>query len=100
MYASGAIGVGSDGAIPADFADEVRNTFRSLGESLAEGGATFDHVVRVGIYISDQKYFPEMNQIYAEFFTGPNFPARSAIVTALAVPELRFEADAIAWLGA
>ncbi|MGO1434931.1 MAG: RidA family protein [Canibacter sp.] len=99
VYTSGAIGVGNDGMIPDNFAEEARNTFQSLGQSLSEGGATFDDVVRVGIYISDQKYFPEMNEVYAEFFSGPNYPARSAIVTALAVPELRFELDAVAWLG-
>lgn len=99
VYVSGAIGSTSDWLIPDAVEEEMALAIANLGSSLEEVGSSLEEVIRVGVYLTDQQYFPVMNEVYARHFAGPVYPARSAIVTALAVPELRFELDAVAWSG-
>ena len=43
------------------------------------GGSGLDRVVKVTVFLSDWKYFKEMNEAYAEFFDTEHAPARSTV---------------------
>jgi 2-iminobutanoate/2-iminopropanoate deaminase len=97
IYASGAIGRESDGSIPADFARQTRLAIDDLEHSITAAGGSLATVLKTTVFIVEQAAFGEMNAIYAERFSEP-LPARSTIVTGMALPELLFEIEAIAYV--
>jgi 2-iminobutanoate/2-iminopropanoate deaminase len=46
---------------------------------LKAAGSGLDRVVKVTVFLSDWKYFKEMNEAYAEFFPSDRAPARSTV---------------------
>ena len=58
--------------------EQTRQVLRNLQAVLESAGSGLDRVVKVSVFLTDWKYFKEMNEAYAEFFkTNP--PARSTI---------------------
>ena len=53
-------------------------------------------MVKCGVYLADGKDFQAMNEVYTEFF-GEAKPARTTVVTAFAIPNIKVEIDAIAY---
>lgn len=51
----------------------------ATGKLVKGGGSGLDRVVRVTVLLSDWKYFREMNEAYAEFFSADRPPARSTV---------------------
>jgi 2-iminobutanoate/2-iminopropanoate deaminase len=99
VYASGQIGIDpATGTVPERFEDEVRLALASLDAALASVGSTAADVVQATIYLTSALDFTAMNAVYAAHFGAP-FPARTTLITGLALPELRFEIDAVAGLG-
>jgi len=97
IYASGAIGREADGSIPDDFARQVRLAIDDLEKSITAAGGSLASVLKSTVFLVEQSTFGEMNAIYAERFGDP-LPARSTIVTGMALPELLFEIEAIAYV--
>ena len=65
--------------VPGGIKEQTRQVLRNLKAVLEAGGSGFDRVVKVTVFLSDWKYFPEMNEAYAEFFDTDRPPARSTI---------------------
>ena len=57
---------------------ETDRVFRNLSAVLKAAGKSFDHVARVGVYLTNMSDFGAMNGIYAKHFSQP-FPARTTI---------------------
>jgi 2-iminobutanoate/2-iminopropanoate deaminase len=64
----------AEGGIRAQTAQVLRN----LDTVLKAAGSSLKRVVKVTVFLHDWKYFKEMNETYAEFFTE-NPPARSTV---------------------
>ena len=60
---------------------QTRQVFHNIGAILTAAGATFDHVVTVGVFLADMNDFAKMNAIYAEHFSSPA-PARATVQVA------------------
>jgi 2-iminobutanoate/2-iminopropanoate deaminase len=58
--------------------EQTRQVIKNIQAVLEEANSDLDRVVKVTVFISDWKYFKEMNEVYAEFFSR-NAPARSTI---------------------
>jgi enamine deaminase RidA (YjgF/YER057c/UK114 family) len=58
------------------FAEEVHGTFAALAEALAFADCTLADVIDMQVWLSDPRDFPELNRIYAGYFTS-NKPTRS-----------------------
>lgn len=58
---------------------QTRQTLRNIGAVLEAAGSSLSRVVKATIMLHDWKYFPEMNEAFAEFFPE-NPPARSTVV--------------------
>lgn len=97
VYLSGTIGRAADGTIPADFAEQTHLAMKELVRLLEDAGASTATVLKATVFIVDPADFPAMNEIYLQYFSAP-FPTRSTLVTGLALPELKFEIEAIAHL--
>jgi 2-iminobutanoate/2-iminopropanoate deaminase len=100
IFVSGQVSVSDDGQLAheGDFAAQTRLVFENLRAVLNQAGATLEHVVKLGVFLTDMARLPQYGAIKAEFFKGPQ-PASTAVgVTALARPELLIEVEATAVL--
>lgn len=79
--------------VSGGFAAQAQRTFQNVGEILRAAGSSWEHAVKVGIYLSDLRYFPEMNRIYRRF-VHPPYPARTTVKAGLM--GILIEVDAIA----
>ena len=88
----GLVGVG-------DFDAQAEQVFRNLQRVLEAGGSGLDRVVKVTIFLTDMANFPKIVELRGKWFTPP-YPADTIVeVTALALPELQIEIEAIAVAG-
>lgn len=81
--------------VPGDVAAQAVQVFENLKAVLAAGGATFDDVVRVGIYMPDLGNFGAVNEVMARYFSAP-YPARATIGVASLPRGVAVEIDVIA----
>ena len=81
---------------PGDVAHETRQVLNNVKRILEGCGATLADVVKCTVFLADGKDFAAMNAVYAEFF-GEAKPARSTVVVAFAIPNIKVEIDAIAY---
>jgi 2-iminobutanoate/2-iminopropanoate deaminase len=59
--------------------EQTRQVLRNIEAVLKAGGGDLDTIVKVTVFLSDWKYFREMNEAYAEFFDSDRTPARSTV---------------------
>ena len=74
--------------------DEARLAFDNLTRALTNAGADWNHVVRVGIYLSDLSDFGEANRVYLAY-ARPPYPARTTIGAPL-LKGMKIEVDCVA----
>ena len=60
---------------------ETERVFRNVSAVLKAAGRSFDHVARVGVYLTRMSDFAAMNGIYAKYFSQP-YPARTTVAVA------------------
>lgn len=87
----------SGAKMEGSFSDQARQTLRNLSAVAEAAGGSLADVVRVGAFLRDMSDFPEMNEIFGEFFSEP-LPARTTIQSDL--PGFSIEIDAVIYLGA
>jgi 2-iminobutanoate/2-iminopropanoate deaminase len=82
-----------------DFDAQAEQTFRNLSRVLEAGGSSLSRVVKVTIFLTDMSNFGKIVELRGEWFTAP-YPADTIVeVSALALPELEIEIEAIATIG-
>lgn len=74
---------------------QTRETLEVIKDTLEAAGSSLDKVVKVTVFLAHAHDFPKMNQVYSTFFPKDP-PARSTLVTGLALPELLVEVECIA----
>ena len=98
VFTSGhaAVDVTSAKRQPGDFAHEVRFTLENLRTTLEQAGSSLDKVLKTTVYVTDMGNYAKLNEIYREFFTGPNPPARTCIEVRRLPYNFSVEIEAIA----
>ncbi len=82
-----------------DFDAQADQVFRNLQRVLEAGGSSLDRIVKVTIFLTDMANFPKIVDLRGRWFTEP-YPADTIVeVSALALPELEIEIEAIAVAG-
>jgi len=77
---------------------QTRQVLENIKAVLEEAGATFDHIVKVTVYVTDMNHFKEIHQLRAEYFKK-DYPASTMVqVSGLVSEDLLIEIDAIAIL--
>ena len=66
------------GEIPADIQAQTRQCIENIRAILEEAGCTLEHLVRSNVYLSDIRYFDEMNEVYREMIPAP-LPTRTTV---------------------
>lgn len=98
LYVSGCVSLDREGNVVGedDIDAQVRQVFDNLGAVLRAGGAGFADVVKLTIYLTDVNDRPALTEPRRELF-GNHRPASTLVeVSALALPELLVEVEAIA----
>jgi reactive intermediate/imine deaminase len=98
VIVSGQAAIDQDGHIVGvgDFDAQAEQVFRNLTRVLAAAGSGLDRVVKVTIYLTDMGNFPKIVDLRGTWFTPP-YPADTIVeVSALALPGLEIEIEAIA----
>jgi len=83
LYVSGQVGQdpATGKVVEGGIEAETERVLRNLAAVLQATGKSFDHVARVGVYLTRMSDFAAMNGIYAKYFSQP-FPARTTIAVA------------------
>ncbi len=81
-----------------DIQHETRVTLTNIQRILEGSGSSLADVVKVNVYLADERDFALMNEIYIEFF-GKDRPARTTIGCKFANPTMKVEIDCIAYTG-
>jgi reactive intermediate/imine deaminase len=84
--------------VAGDVSAQAERVFKNLEAVLAAGGASFDDVVRVAIYMTDLGNFGAVNAVMQRHFSEP-YPARSTIGVAALPRGAGVEIDVIAVVG-
>src|SRR3954454_25226170 len=82
--------------------EQTLQTFANVRAILEEGGATWDDVMMMRVYLTDTDHFAEMNAIYNAYFEeqGLTAPASARTTVYVGLPAgLLIEIDALAVLG-
>lgn len=73
---------------------QARRTLENIKLVLDKAGSSLEKVVKVNIFISEEKDFQGLNKVYREYFPK-DFPARRTIIANL-IGGFRVEIDCIA----
>lgn len=84
-YISGLISQKPDGEVVyhTSVHDQTELIFRNLAGILEDMHLTFDHIIKSNVFISDMKYFDEMNEVYMRHFDEANPPARQCVTAGI-----------------
>lgn len=83
-----------------DFPAQMRAVLADLDRTLARAGTDRSRIVKVNVLLTREEDIPVMNRLYAEWFSGPPFPARTtAVVKALPVADFLLEIECVAAVG-
>src|SRR3954462_14154001 len=85
-----------------DVKAQTTRVLQNIEAILKAGGATFDDVVMLRVYLTTREDFAAMNEAYAEF-VGPRtpsgiLPSRTTVFTGLPLEKMLVEIDALAVL--
>jgi len=79
-----------------NFDAQCRQTFRNIGRTLAEAGASLSDLVQVTVFLADVRHTTRMTELRAEIL-GDDFPASAAITAAgFANPDMLIEIQGVA----
>ena len=85
---------------PGDVASQTVRCLANIEAVLTAGGASFEDVMMLRVYLTSREDFAAMNEAYAEHLlarcTSGVLPARTTVFTGLPSPEMLVEIDAFA----
>jgi len=100
LYISGMLPVDAGGELVGvgDVITQSEQVLDNVGAVLKATGATFDDIVRVGVYVRDMADLELINTVRRRYF-GDARPASTLVeVSALALPDALVEIEAVALL--
>jgi 2-iminobutanoate/2-iminopropanoate deaminase len=77
---------------------QTRQVLENIAAVLAAAGTSLERVVKMTVFMTDLSQFQQMNQVYAEFFSGQP-PARSAVQVVALPLGVDIEMEAVALAG-
>lgn len=97
LFTSGQIPLNAEGQmVEGGITEQTHAVFANLVAILKEAGTGLDHVVKTTVFLQDMNDFRAMNEVYKQYFSQPDPPARSTIQVARLPKDARVEIEAIA----
>ena len=83
LFVSGQIAIdpATNELIDGSVSDEAVRVMENIKVLLTKAGYSFSDIVKTTIFLTDMKYFAEVNQVYGSYFKG-DFPARETVAAA------------------
>ncbi|MGZ4537117.1 MAG: RidA family protein [Nocardioidaceae bacterium] len=100
LFVSGCAPIDGDNRLvgDGDLTAQTRKVLENLGAVLSHAGAGFADVLKVTVFMTDVSRRAEVNEVRKEFF-GSAYPASTLIeVSALALPSMEVEIEAVVGL--
>jgi 2-iminobutanoate/2-iminopropanoate deaminase len=82
-----------------DITKQTDQVMRNIEAILTEAGATFDNVVKTGVFLADMNDFAAVNAIYAKYFSEDTAPARACVEVSRLPKNVLVEIECIAIIG-
>ncbi len=100
IFVSGTPGFDKAGKLAVgDFSAQMSQVMENITATLKASGAGWGRVAKVNVFLVRGSDFGEMNRIYATYFPGGNYPARTTVVvSALPSPDFLLEIECEALL--
>jgi len=95
IFVSGQVGI-TDAQDVKGLEAQVKQCLENMKAVLTAAGSSLDDVVKVTVFLRNEKDFATMNEVYQSYFTKDH-PARSTIITGLAMPNMLIEMECIAY---
>ena len=80
--------------INGDFKMEISQVLTNLNAVLISGGSSLKKTVKLTVFLTDLSYFPQVNEVFKEFFPE-NPPARSAVQVSALPMNAKIEIEAV-----
>ena len=77
---------------------ETHQVMKNIKALLAEAGAELSQVVKSSIFLSEMRFFEEMNEVYGSYFTG-DYPARETVAVKTLPKSVNVEISVTVYLG-
>jgi len=100
VYLSGQIPLdpASGEMVAGDIRAQIARVFDNLAAVAKAAGGSLQDVVKLNVFLTDLKNFPQVNEIMAQYFKEP-YPARAAVGVAALPRNAQVEMDAVMALG-
>lgn len=97
VYVSGQGGIDPDSGdvVSADVQEQTARTLENIEAVLEAADLSLDDVVKTTVFVSDMRYYDDVNETYGEYMTEP-YPARSAVEVVKLPVDIKVEIEAIA----
>lgn len=100
IYVSGQLPIDvKTGEMPREIKEQTRQSLENVKAILEEAGATMDDVLKSTVYLADMELFGPMNEVYGEFFSEGNYPARAAFAVKELPKKALVEIEVVAYKG-
>ena len=80
--------------INGDFKSEISQVLTNLNGVLKSGGSSLKKTIKLTVFLTDLSYFPQVNEVFKEFFPE-NPPARSAVQVSALPMNAKIEIEAV-----
>ena len=80
--------------INGDFKSEISQVLTNLNAVLKSGGSSLKKAVKLTVFLTDLSYFPQVNEVFKEYFPE-NPPARSAVQVSALPMNAKIEIEAV-----
>ena len=96
LFVSGQIPINpADGSLVSDSLESQANqVFENLLAIIQEAGTSFEHVLKLTIYLTDLENFAAVNKVMENYFSQP-YPARATVEVSRLPKDVEVEIDAI-----
>jgi 2-iminobutanoate/2-iminopropanoate deaminase len=96
LFVSGQIPINpADGSLVSDSLESQANqVFENLRAIIQEAGTSFEHVLKLTIYLTDLENFAAVNKVIENYFSQP-YPARATVEVSRLPKDVEVEIDAI-----
>ena len=97
IFVSGQPGfIGAGGKEVKGIGAQTRQCLENIKRVLEAAGSSLNDVVKVTVFLGNAGHFAQMNEAYQSYFPK-DYPARSTIVTSMAIPNMLVEIECIAY---
>lgn len=79
-----------------DITQQTQQVMKNIAAILTAAGATWSHVVKTTVFLSDLTNFVPMNQVYSEYFPADTAPARACVEVSRLPKNVLVEIECIA----